>query len=86
LGVEWASGGADKNLAFAAYADYLRNEHIVPAQSVDWVGLIRTVGNEANHEIVIPEESEVERVLAAVEMLLKLAYEFQARVADASSP
>ena len=70
--------GAPVGESFAFYVDYLR-DNLVATQSATWVDQIRRLGNEANHEISIPTRGDVDRVLAFVEMLLRLAYEFPAR-------
>ena len=46
--------------------------------TIEWVNHIKDKGNEANHEITIAKSDEAKELLAFVEMLLKLIYEFPA--------
>ena len=74
------SKGAEANKSFADYVDYLSNKGFVPPDSKEWVDHIRTKGNEANHEIVLMKKEEAEELLEFIEMLLKIIYEFPARM------
>jgi len=72
-----AKGDAEgKN--FVGYVEYLSTQGYVPPDAKSWVDHIRTKGNEANHEIVIMSEEEAKDLVAFIEMLLKLVYEFPA--------
>jgi hypothetical protein len=71
--------GADKNLSFAKYVDWLAEQGYVPAKGRSWVDRIRKKGNEANHEIPDVERTDAEDVLSFTEMLLKVNYEMPAR-------
>jgi len=73
--------GADKGLKFIEYVDYLDDESYVPPGGRDWVDHIREKGNEANHEIVVMERGEAERLIGFVEMLLRFVYEFPGMMA-----
>lgn len=72
------SKGAKSNQNFVDYVEYLSSKGYVPPDAKSWVDHIRTKGNEANHEIVIMSEEEAKDLIAFVEMLLKLVYEFPA--------
>ena len=63
---------------FIEYVEYLSAKGYVPPDAKTWVDHIRTKGNEANHEITIMSEEEAKDLIAFVEMLLKLVYEFPA--------
>lgn len=72
------SKGAGEGQSFMEYVEYLSSKGYVPPDAKSWVDHIRTKGNEANHEIVIMTEEEAKDLIAFVEMLLKLIYEFPA--------
>ena len=72
--------GAPENQPFLAYVDYLAAKHYVPPGGEGWVDHIRKKGNEANHEIKTMSKADAEELLTLLEMLLKLVYEFPARV------
>jgi Domain of unknown function (DUF4145) len=73
--------GAEANKSFKYYVDWLVSYHVLPAGSAAWVDHIRDKGNEATHEIAIVSQQDAEQVVSFIEMLLKLVYEFPARVA-----
>lgn len=74
------SKGADEGKSFVHYVEYLADNHFVPPDAKEWVDHIRQKGNEANHEIVIMPKDDAEELLAFLEMLLKVIYEFPAAV------
>lgn len=73
------SKGADSDLNFIEYVDYLFEKDLLPSHAKDWVDHIRKKGNEANHEIVIMNKKEAEDLITFSEMLLRLVYEFPAK-------
>lgn len=72
--------GAEEGKNFTEYVQYLADQHIIPATSIDWVDHIRQKGNEANHEIKIMTRTEAENLLTFSAMLLQMIYEFPARL------
>jgi len=72
--------GAEDNKTFIYYVEFLTEKGFTPPGSEDWVDIIRTKGNEANHEIKIMTEEEAKDLLIFLEMLLKLIYEFPSKV------
>ena len=70
---------AKENLRFVEYIDYLENNNYITQWVKEWVDEIRTIGNEANHEIKIMSKEEAENLISFSEMLLKLIYEFPAK-------
>lgn len=74
------SKGAEKNLKFIQYVEYLANNNYIPPDAKDWVDQIRSKGNEATHEIVIMAKEDAEDLLSFIEMLLKIIYEFPANI------
>jgi Domain of unknown function (DUF4145) len=69
--------GAKPGDTFAAYVDYLQAAGYVPPNGKEWVDEIRKKGNESNHEVIMVDQADAERILAFTEMLLRFSYEFQ---------
>ena len=67
---------AEENLKFIKYVKYFQDNNLVPKGTNDWIEQIRSKANEANHEIVIMDESDAKTVLKFLEMLLALIYEY----------
>ncbi|PIT88827.1 MAG: hypothetical protein COU29_00405 [Candidatus Magasanikbacteria bacterium CG10_big_fil_rev_8_21_14_0_10_36_32] len=67
---------AAENLSFLEYVNFLVDNHFAPPNSKVWVDKIRTLGNEANHEIKIMSKDEASDIITFLEMLLKFIYEF----------
>lgn len=72
--------GAPENCAFISYIDFLNDNGWIPPSGRDWVDAIRKGGNEATHEIVLMSEEDAVRLLDFAEMLLKIVYEFPAKI------
>jgi hypothetical protein len=72
--------GAPEGENFVSYVEFLSDKHYVPPDAKEWVDQIRKRGNEANHEINMIEETDAAELMAFVEMLLKLIYEFPAAI------
>ena len=45
--------GAEENLKFIDYINYLDKNNYIPKNAKMWVDIIRDKGNEANHEIML---------------------------------
>jgi len=73
--------GADPNLKFIQYVDYLEAQHHFPARAKPWVDHIRAVGNTATHEIPAMGETDAQNLIRFSALLLKTIYEFPAAVA-----
>lgn len=67
--------GAEEGLSFARYVTYLDEKGYIPPNGKKWVDYIRTSGNVANHEIVIKEKEETEKVITFLSTLLLVIYE-----------
>ena len=80
------SKGASEGLKFIEYVEYLAENNYIPPDAKDWVDHIRDKGNEANHEITIMTKTEAEELLSFMEMLLKVIYEFPARIKKKTTP
>ena len=72
--------GAEEGMTFVKYVDFLDSNHFVPPGARGWVDKIREKGNEANHEIIIMTKPEAEEMISFCEMLLKILYEFPAKI------
>jgi len=71
--------GAPQNQNFVDYVNYLDANHYTPPDSHGWVDHIRNMGNEANHEIRLVQQTDAEELVAFVEMLLKFIYEYPSK-------
>ncbi len=67
--------GADDNQSFAYYVNYLESKGYIPPNGKAWVDFIRTSGNVANHEVIIKEREETEKVITFLSTLLLFIYE-----------
>lgn len=67
--------GAEEGSSFARYVTYLDEKGYIPPNGKKWVDYIRTSGNVANHEIVIKEKEETEKVINFLSTLLLVIYE-----------
>jgi len=70
--------GATAGSAFMYYVEHLLDNHYISPNAREWVDYIRKKGNEANHEIIVMKREDAEVLVAFVEMLLKVIYEFPA--------
>ena len=70
------SEGADKDMSFLKYVEYLSDHNYIPPRGEKWVDYIRTKGNEANHEIALMKEEDAKYLLSFTEGLLRFIYEF----------
>lgn len=80
------SKGAKEGLQFIKYVEFLSDNHYVPPDAKEWVDHIRKKGNEATHEIAIMKREDAEEIISFVEMILRLVYEFPARVKKKLKP
>src|SRR5215475_5716285 len=78
--------GAPEGKNFMEYVNYLNNNHYTPPKSEVWVDHIRKMGNDANHEINIGEQKDAEELLTFIGMLLKLNFEFHAKMNKRHQP
>ncbi|MBL9005901.1 MAG: DUF4145 domain-containing protein [Myxococcales bacterium] len=77
--------GADKNKNFVYYVNYLDEKRYITPDSRPWIDMIREVANEATHEILIINSESANMIITFTDMLLRLVYEFPARVRRSSS-
>lgn len=78
--------GAAEGESFVYYVEFLAQKNFVPPDAKPWVDHIRKKGNEANHQINIMKDEEAKELISFCEMLLKLIYEFPARVTKSIPP
>ena len=69
--------GAEENQKFAYYVDYLDTNNYIPKNCKEWVDIIRSKGNEANHEIVIFKKNDAEQIINFVEIIINVVYEMK---------
>lgn len=72
--------GAIEGQTFVTYVEFLSDKGYVPPDGKHWVDHIRKRGNEANHEIALMRKEDSSELISFSEMLLKLVFEFPARV------
>ena len=78
--------GAQAGDTFAAYINYLDSNGYIPPQGRAWVDFIRQSGNVANHQIVIKEKEETEKVITFLSSLLLFIYELPAEMSQGGTP
>jgi len=76
---------APLDLKFIQYVEYLADNGYIPPDSKPWVDKIRLRGNEAIHEIVLMAVEDALDLLSFVEMLLRIIYEFPAKLLPAKA-
>ncbi|MBR3116897.1 MAG: DUF4145 domain-containing protein [Bacilli bacterium] len=67
--------GAEENKNFTEYVNYLDENNYVPTNCKNWVDIIRTKGNEANHEIVLLNKNDAEQLINFIQMIIAVVYE-----------
>jgi hypothetical protein len=76
---------AEEGKNFVYYVEFLSDKNYVPPGAKDWVDHIRTKGNEANHEILLMKKEDAKELISFCGMLLKIVYEFPARITKKTS-
>lgn len=77
---------ADKNLKFAQYVDYLNSKRYTPVTMETAIEKIKDNGNEATHEIKVPEKERAKNTLDFTMLLLKNVYEIPELLKQPDSP
>jgi hypothetical protein len=67
--------GAEENLKFIDYINYLDKNNYIPKNAKMWVDIIRDKGNEANHEIMLLDQEDAKKLLTFIEILISLIYD-----------
>lgn len=73
--------GADSGQNFVAYVEYMAKVGYIPPNGKHWVDHIRLKSNEANHEIVLMQPEEAQKLIMLTENLLRNIYELPESVA-----
>jgi hypothetical protein len=68
--------GAEPNLRFVQYVNFLDENHHVPPKGRNWVEHIKEKGNEANHEIRLVLEPDARQLLLFTQLFLTFVYTF----------
>jgi len=76
--------GAEENLKFVEYVQFLSDNNFVPPDGKEWVSHIKNKGNDANHKIEIVSKEDGEELLYFTEMLLIFIYAVPARFKNVS--
>lgn len=66
--------GAKVGLNFIEYVDFLDSNGYLPTNCKKWVDIIRSKGNEANHEITLLTEEDGKQLLNFVQMIISVIY------------
>lgn len=67
--------GAKEGENFSYYVEFLDKNNYIPAKCKKWVDIIRSKGNEANHEIIILEGLDAKQLLQFMEIMISVIYE-----------
>lgn len=70
------TNGAEINLSFASYVDFLASNGYLPPNAKPWVDRIRLLGNEATHDVTAKSSTDATLALKVTEMLLRFLYEY----------
>ena len=70
--------GADENLNFKPYVDWLDGNGYIPPGGKHLVEYIRERGNDANHEIHLMNHQDAHNLITFIGMLMKFVYEYPA--------
>ena len=68
--------GADENLKFQQYVDWLEGSGYIPPGGKSLVEYIRKRGNDANHEIHLMKHRDAQNLITFIGMLMKFVYEY----------
>lgn len=66
--------GAKEGQKFIEYVEYLDSKNFIPANCKEWVDIIRSKGNEANHEIVVLSEEDAKQLISFIQMIIFVIY------------
>ncbi|MDH6363620.1 hypothetical protein M2139_000737 [Enterococcus sp. PF1-24] len=68
--------GAEPNLSFVDYVDYLDENHYVTAKIQTWVNRLRLEDSEESHEIAIKTKQHAADLIKFCEMVMKINFEY----------
>lgn len=61
---------------FQEAVHWLAAQGHIPQKSLEWLDRVRTAGNEVTHDLVISRPDDAAQMLAFVETILRIVYEF----------
>lgn len=67
--------GANDNLSFIRYVEYLSENGYAPPKAKDWIDKIRVMGNSATHDLEFWDKKEAEMIGSYLMYLLIFIYE-----------
>lgn len=70
---------------FVFFINYLEEQSIIPKGAKGWVDKIRTLGNEAIHDLSIMTEHDTSLILGFTTLLLKITYETHGKLSQLNS-
>ena len=71
------SCGAKEGKSFKEYVEYLDENNYIPTNCKEWVDIIRTKGNEANHEIIILDKNDAKQLISFTQMIISVIYKMK---------
>ena len=77
--------GANGNMKFQQYVDWLDKNGYIPPDGKGWVDYIRDKGNDANHEIKLMNNQDAQKLITFAAMLMKIVYEYPSMVPQPES-
>ncbi len=72
--------GAKEGDTFLNYVDHLKKSGYIPPTAGAWIELIKKIGNDANHEIILGSQEQSEKIVKFIEILLIFMYELSEQV------
>jgi Domain of unknown function (DUF4145) len=66
--------GAKDDLSFAQYVDYITTQVLVFGPAKNSIDVIRTIGNDANHDVAFVDRDDASRALSIVIYMLNAIY------------
>ena len=69
--------GAKDGLRFIEYVDFLDKKGYIPVNCKSWVDIIRTKGNEANHDIVILNQDDAKQLISFIQIIIYVIYKMK---------
>ncbi len=69
--------GAKEGQRFIEYVNYLDSNNYIPTNCKDWVDIVRNKGNEANHEIMILNETDAKQLINFIQMIISVIYKMK---------
>lgn len=68
------SCGAELDLRFVDYVNYLNDNNYIPVNAKGWVDIIRKKGNDANHEIIILNKEDAKKLIMFTQMIIDVIF------------